>query len=290
MSADLPTRIKPKINVETKVSTYDKLNATLIACIILAGFLFTALFLIWLTTAFDFSRRAAGPLVSANVTRDSKIEGVADDIFEPGVEEFPEVETPQLANALEAVTEAVSSVRASLETRSGDAEQMGAGLGYGSRESGPGIGGDGIPEYRRWIINYESDDINVYAKQLSFFNIDIGVIHQTRNDIWRVHDVGGTPSVVKTDRERENKTLRFAHKKIRMQRWDQQLCKRAGVDLTNTIQAQFYSEEARTQIRQIEAAALEGTGRTLVEVRNTILKVVPIGDGFEFVVIDILYR
>jgi hypothetical protein len=290
LSADVPTRVKPAFNVETKASSYDKLNAALIACIILAGFVFTALFLIWLTTAFDFSRRAAGPIVSANEMGDSKPEGVADDILEPGVEEFPEVETPQLANALEAVTDAVSSVRASLEKRSGDAAQMGTGRGYGSREGGPGIGGDGIPEYKRWIINYETDDINTYAKQLSFFNIDIGVIHQTRNDIWRVHDVGGTPSVVKTNRERENETLRFAHKKMRMQRWDQQLCQRAGVDLTNTIQAQFYSEEARGTIRAAEAAALEGTGKTLVEVKNTIFKVVPTGNGFEYVVIDILYR
>ena len=290
MSADFPTRIKPKLDVETKVSIYDRLNAALIACIVIAGFLFAALFLIWLTTAIDFSRRAAGPIVVANEMGDSKPEGVSDDILVPGVDEFPELEEQQLASKLELVNEAVSSVRASLEASRGSAVQMGTGRGYGSREGGPGKGGDAIPEYKRWIINYESDDINVYAKQLSFFGIDIGVIHQTRNDIWRVHDVGGTPSVIETNREREHETLRFAHKKMRMQRWDRQLCKRAGVDLNNTLQAQFYSKEARQQIRQAEAAALEVTGKTLVEVKNTIFKVVPAGNGFEFVVIDFLYR
>ncbi len=55
--------------------------------------------------------------------------------------------------------------------------QMGKGGGFGSREGGPGTGGDGIPEYKRWIINYESENIDTYAKQLSFFNIDVGVIH-----------------------------------------------------------------------------------------------------------------
>ena len=290
MSTEFTTQPKIKLSVETKASRYDRLNAVLIAFITLFGFLFAVLFLIWLTSVFDFSRRVAGPLVVANEPGDSKPEGVADDILEPGVEEFPETEVPQLANALEAVTDAVSSVRASLEKRSGDAAVMGAGRGYGSREGGPGTGGDGIPESKRWIINYEAGDINTYAKQLSFFNIDIGVIHQTKNDIWRVNDVGGAASVQKTSRERENKSLRFTHEKIRMRRWDQELCKRAGVDLANTVQAQFYPEATRVIIRGVEAAALEGTGRTLNQVKNTILKVVPVGNGYEFVVIDILYR
>lgn len=290
MSTEHTTRPRINLTVETTASNYDRLNALLISCIFLFGFLFAVLFLIWLTSVFDFSRPVAGPIVTANEPGDTKPEGVADDILEPGVEEFPEIEVPQLANALEAVTDAVSSVRASLEKRSGDAAVMGAGRGYGSRDGGPGTGGDGIPESKRWIITYEADDINTYASQLSHFNIDIGVIHQTKNDIWRVHDVAGALSVIKTSRERENKTLRFTHEKIRMKRWDQELCKRAGADLTNTVQAQFYPEETRQIIRVVEAAALEGTGRTLSQVKNTILKVVPGGNGFEFVVIDILYR
>ena len=290
MSSEFTTLPKLKLNVETKASRYDRLNAVLIACIILFGFLFAVLFLIWLTSIVDFSRRVAGPVVIADEAGDSKPEGVADDILEPGVEEFPETEVPQLANALEAVTDAVSSVRGALEKRSGDAALMGKGRGYGSREGGPGKGGDGIPEYKRWIINYEADDINTYARQLSFFNIDLGVIHQTRNDVWRVHDVGGGASVIKTNRERENDTLRFHHEKIRMRRWDSELCKRSGVDLSNTVQAQFYPEETRAIIRRVEQAALEGTGRTLNQVKNTILKVVPGGDGYEFIVVEILYR
>ncbi|MFT5301711.1 MAG: hypothetical protein ACI814_002517 [Mariniblastus sp.] len=278
------------LNVQTKASRYDNLNAWLLSSIMLFGFLFSVLFLIWFTSVFDFSRRAAGPILVVSDPGDSKPEGVADDVLEPGVEEFPEVEVPQLANALEAVTDAVSSVRASLEKRSGDALEMGAGRGYGSREGGEGGGGDGIPEYKRWIIHYEADDMRSYAKQLSFFDIDIGVMHQTRPDIWRVHDVGNSPSVIKTDRDREAKTLRFSHSKMKMKRWDQELCKRAGVDLSNTLQAQFYPEATRAKIRIVENAGLEGTGKLLNEVKNTILKVVPEGGGYKFVVLDILYR
>lgn len=281
---------RPRLNVETKPSSYDQVNAALVASLMLFGFLFAVLFLIWLTSVFDFSRPVAGPIPVQNDPGDTKPEGVADDVLEPGVEEFPEVEVPQLANALEAVTDSISSVKASLEKRSGDAAQMGSGSGYGSREGGSGTGGDGIPEYKRWIINYESDDIGTYAKMLSHFNIDIGVIHQTRNDIWRVQNVGSGGVAVKSDRAREDKTLRFSHKKALMKRWDQELCKRAGVDLSNTITAQFYPESTRQEIRQVEAAALAERGRELREVRNTILKVEPGGSGYIFTVTDIVYR
>jgi len=290
LSSDFPTMPHINLHVETKTTPYDRLNAALIASIILFGFLFAVLFLIWLTTVFDFSARSAGPMVTANDPGDSKPEGVADDILEPGVEEFPEVEVPQLANALEAVTDAVSSVRANLEKRSGDAAEMGRGGGYGSRDGGPGSGGDGIPEYKRWIINYEAEDIGTYAKQLSFFDIDLGIIHQIKNDIWRVNDVGGGLKVIQTNRTRENKSLRFQHKKPRMRRWDQELAKRAGVQLDNTVQCQFYPEKTRVVIRQAEAAALADTGRKLNEVRNTIFKVEQGGSGYVFTVIDILYR
>ena len=167
---------------------------------------------------------------------------------------------------------------------------MGAGRGFGSREGGPGSGGDGIPEHERWIINYEASDIGDYAKQLSFFNIDIAVVHKTKNDVWRVHDVGKRASVIKSNRKNENKTLMFGHKKMRMQRWDQELCKRAGVELSDTAQWQFYPEETRVIVRTVEAAYLQEIGKSLAEVKNTVLKIEPDGRGYKFTVLDMTFR
>lgn len=291
MSTDFPTREHPVLSVETQVSKFDLLNAMLVSMIMIIGFLVLAMFLIWLTTAFDFSKQKTAVVLEVSEdTGDEKPEGEADDILEPGVEEFPEVDVPQLANALEAVTDAVSSVRGSLEERSGMASEMGKGGGFGSREGGPGGGGGGVPEYKRWIINYESDSIDTYAKQLSFFDIDIGVVHNSSDRIVRIRDPGGSPSVIQSNRTNELKTLRFMHKKPQMQRWDQTLATRQGVPLDDCLTCQFYPEATRQIIRQVEAQALEGTGKKLIEVRNTILKVIPTGSGFEFKVLDILYR
>ena len=276
----------------TKVSHYDTLNGMLVSAIVVVGFLVTLLFLIWLTMVLDFSRRQPAMLVAYEEPfGNEKPEGFEDDIYEPGVEEFPEVETPQLKDALEAVTEAVSSVRANLEARDGDAAEMGRGAGFGSRDGGPGTGNaDVIPEHKRWKIDYESNNISEYAKQLSFFEIDIGTVQQNTNGIVRLRDVGGSPQAISTDRKAEKKTLYFSHEKRRMRRWDETLVKNNGIDLEGSFTVQFYPMKTRVLLRQIEQAYLTEVGRTLRDVRRTYFKVVPSAGGFEFKLTDMNFR
>ena len=251
----------------------------------------TLLFLIWYTNL----ERDVKPVVIVEPpfsedSGDSKPEGVADDELEPGVEDFPEIETPQLAMALEAVTDAVSAIRANTDAVSGSALLQGAGRGAGSRDGGGDGSGTGIPEYKRWVINYESTDINQYADQLSFFNIDIGVVKSDSNDIFRVRDPGGSAQLINSNRDQEQKTLRFSHKQQRMKRWDQVIGKRAGANTDRALLCQFYPESVRQTIRRVEAEALAEKGRKLSDVRQTILKVQPASSGFEFVVLDFNYR
>jgi len=288
MSTEL--RYKPKINVETKSSSYDRVNAILVAALVMFGFLFAVLFLIWVTTVVDFSRPTDTPIVvTGDDLGEEKPKGEADDAEDPGVEEFPEVETPQLANALEAVADSVSSVQGALEKRSGSAKQMGKGTGFGSREGGGG-GGDGIPEYKRWIINYSASDTNTYAQQLSFFNIDIGVASETKQSIKRLVDPAGARRVVSSDRKTEGKNIYFVHKKQRFLAWDRALAERAGIDTNAALTVLFYNDATRQIIRTVEAARLKELGKTLADVKNTILKVVPSGNGYKFEVTDIIYR
>lgn len=294
MSSTAKSKLKKvQFDVETRVSSYDRLNAILISVILLFGFLVTVLFMLWLTTVFDYSDKTAVAMTATiGEEGDEKPEGFEDDILEPGVEEFFEVETPQLATALEAVTEAVSSVRANLDKRSGDAAAMGKGGGYGSREGGPGGTGKGIPDYKRWNINYESENIEEYARQLDYFKIEIGVVatQKGNNDIWRVSNVSSGPRVQKTSRANENKTLRFAHVKQRMKKWDQILCKRAGAPLDNTALVQFYPEDTRQYIRQQEANFLAAAGRELKDVKKTMIKVEKGEAGkYVYTITEILY-
>ena len=292
MSTESSLRYKPKINVETKSSSYDRVNAILIASLVMFGFLFAVLFLIWVTSVVDFSRPTDGLLIiDGDKAGEDKPKGEADDAEDPGVEEFPEIETPQLANALEAVADSVSSVQGALEKRSGSAKQMGKGSGFGSREGG-GNGGDGIPEYKRWIINYSAADTDTYAKQLSFFSIEIGVVAEAKQSIKRLVDPSGARRVVNSDRktETEAKNIYFVHKKQRFLAWDRSLAERAGIDTNAALTVLFYNDQTRQIIRTVEAQKLQEFGKKLADVKNTIFKVVPSGNGYKFEVTEIIYR
>ena len=290
MNAESSLQQKPKFNVETKSSTYDRVNAILVASLVMFGFLFTALFLIWVTSVVDFSQRTVGPAVKVGEEiGEEKPKGEADDAEDPGVEEYPEVDTPQLANALEAVSNSVSSVQGALEKRSGSAQQMGKGSGFGSRDGGGG-GGDGIPEYKRWIINFSAADPETYAQQLSYFSIDIGVVSETRQSIKRLVDPARAKRVINSNRKTEAKNLYFVHKKQRFLAWDRLLAKDSGIDTKASLTVQFYPEKTRQIIRNVEAAKLSEVGKELVDVKNTILKVVPDGSNYKFEVTGLIYR
>ena len=291
MSTETSLRQKPKFNVETKSSNYDRVNAILVAALVMLGFLFAVLFLIWVTSVVDFSRPAAGPIiVTSDEEGEDKPKGEADDAEDPGVEEFPEVETPQLANALEAVTDSISSVQGALEKRSGTAKQMGKGSGFGSREGG-GNGGGGIPEYKRWIINFSAADPDTYAKQLSFFSIDIGVVSETKQSIERLVDPAGSKSIIKSNRktETEAKNVYFVHKKQRFLAWDKVLAGEAGISTDNSLTVLFYPEKTRAVIRQAEANKLQEAGKSLKDVKNTNIKVVPDGNNYKFEITGFIY-
>lgn len=293
MSGDssIDSGIRPKLSVETGVSRYDIVNGALVSSIALVGFLTTMLFLIWLTTILEFNSEATAIAAYEQPFGDEKPEGYEDDVLEPGVEEFPEVEEPVLKDALEAVTDAVSSVRANLEAVDGDSEVMGSGRGRGSIDGGDGTGGgDVIPEYKRWKIEYKSSDIGSYAKQLSFFNIDIGAVSINSNEIDRVRDAGGAMQVIASDRAKEKKSIYFAHEKQKLRRWDARLVTQAGVSMDGRNTVQFYPNETRGILRQVEGEYLQSISRTLPEVRRTFFQIVEDGGGFKFKVTKVEFR
>ena len=292
-SAAKPVDGRPVYNVETGVSSFDKLSGALIASIALFGFLAAILFLIWLTTAFNFGRDAEPIVPFLDSYGDEKPEGYEDDVLEPGVEEFPEVEEPVLKDALESVTDALSSVSASLEAIDGDSPVVGSGSGAGSIDGGEGSGdADVVPEHRRWKIEYAADNIEVYADQLSFFRIDIGVVSIDSNEIIRIVDPGGESRTVVSDRARENKarSLFFGHTKKKLKRWDQRLVSQAGVELVGKDFGQFYPNDTRGLLRSVEAEYLKSQNKTVPDVGKTFFKIVPSGNGFSFAVSSMQFR
>ncbi|MEZ6094621.1 MAG: hypothetical protein R3C03_10350 [Pirellulaceae bacterium] len=284
---DVPLR--PALNIEVEVSRYDRTVASLSSAILVVGFLVTILFLVWLGAAYRF-QRILPPIFIRSVEAE-KPDGVADEILEPGVEEFPEVEFPQIAMALEVVTHALSSVRASSEHFSGDATQTGPGRGPGGSRKGVDTGpGHVVPEYKRWKIGYEASTVETYSKMLSYFNIDVGLVYSSKNDIARLVDPGGAGRIVWSSRAEESNSVYFAHETLQLQRFDNALFKRKGIETGEAFTVQFYPEPTKEMLRSLEQAYLQKINRKLENVQDTRFQVVPTPTGYEFVVTDIKFR
>ncbi len=283
---------RPQLTADTRVSGYDKLSAFLVAGVVVIGFLVFLLFMIWLTLIVDFGGRKAPVVILELAGNDNRPEGVADDWLEPGVEEFPEVETPQLADALEATTEAVSTIRAQLETVDGNAAEMGAGRGLGdARARGPGSGNANIiPEADRWKIEIAASSQAEYMAILESFGITMGAVSELSNLIQYVDNLTAASPAVTDGERKDEKRLFFMNTKNRLRRWDQNKVASAGIDLKNTLVGHFYPAELRQQLLQLEAAVYDAAGKDLTEVRQTLFRVRPRGSGYEYFVENIEYR
>ncbi len=276
--------------VETRVSSYDKLNAILLSLLMLFGLFVALLFFMWL------SSNAANELPVASEENfligdpgEEAPEGIGNDLEEPGVEEFPEVETPQLADALLAVTNSISTILARNEMRDGNAAQMGRGTGLGTLGGGGG-GGHGRPS---WNVEFEAKDRNSYYQQLSFFKIEIGAIHKLNNNVYRLADPAGAAALRTSDRstEKTNKTVLFSHRIRRLEEWDKDLLRKADLqNLDDFILGQVYPQPLINQLRGVETAYAKSKGHEVAEVRATTFKVVPGGAGYQLEVTEQTYR
>lgn len=286
--------MKPNLNVETEVSAYDKVNVTLQVLLLMIGLGVGLMLMIWLTSHFKWRTPLAAVEISEEMLEgeegEKAPEGVAEDFFEPGVEEFPDVETPQLMDALEAVTNAVSSVRANNAFMDGDAAEMGKGRGLGHKRGGGGGGNGVIPEAKRWRIEYTAPDLDTYSKQLSAFQIDVGSIVKDNNDVFRLRDPAGARQVINSSRASEEKVLYFGHQKPKLRQWDERLLRKANVPYSNSLVVQFYPESTRVILRGLEKQRLEQNQRNLKQVKNTIFRLQTGTKGPEFIVVDQIYR
>ncbi len=275
-----------------KVSGYDKVSAFLTSTITIIGTLVIMMFLMWLTLVIKWAPSTVDATVTEMIGDDLPPLGVADDWQPPGVEEFPEVETPQLADALEATTDAVSSVRAQLEMVDGTAMEMGRGTGLGDiRGGGNGRGGRApISEADRWKIDIAASTQAEYMTILQHFGITLGVVHKLSNLIEYVSDLTSATPSYREGLRKDEKRLFFINRQNRLRIWDQNKAKSAGCTVDQSvICGHFYPPELRARLLALEKAVYEPAGRSLLDVKETFFEIRSSGGGYDYVVKNIVY-
>ena len=159
------------------VSAYDRSSATLMSLLIIVGVAVLMLFIVWVTGRVFIKQKAVAPQL-VEPPQGGNAMGSSRELEQPGELELEDLAEPQLEETLDALTDVVSNQLATLDTLGGDAAASTEGGGAGdSRLPGPGTGdSDAIPRWQRWEILFAASNLDVYARQLDFFRIELAAV------------------------------------------------------------------------------------------------------------------
>ena len=278
---------------KTAVSQYDLVSGFLIASVGLVGFITGLLFLLFLLNMEWDKQPDAEMFVFEDLAGFENPEGIAEDFEEPGVEELADVEEPQLADALEMVTDAVSTTRAAIEAVDGTAAQMGTGKGLGDkRQSGLGGGGTGKGNpAEHWVVKYSTSSKEAYGAQLDFFGIEVGSLSKDTSLIEYANKVSaGKPSYRKGTRKDEKRVYFKKPNNHPVLRWDKAFLQAAGAQTSNRYVFTFYPPATFKKLFDLEKAALNKAGKQMTDVKRTVFTVgARSGGGYEYKLNTITY-
>ncbi len=276
MSAPASPSRKPDA-YRLKVSSYDRAAGLVVALLILLGAAAILLFIIWWTSRISLGQAAVpvemidlgtgeGPLGGG-----MQLEGPTD--LEVGIDE------PTLTATLD-------SIALALDARAASFEQVKVGEGGGSRGeghgSGPG-GGDGTGSgfNLQRDFRFEPKNLNVYARQLDFFGIELGVVMPNDQMIYVYNLSQPKPDTRRGPPDREK--YYFTWLRGELQQADRDLIARAGVSGRGRIILKYLPKKW-----ELDLIAKEKAYRGLEhgDIRKTVFAVRRTADGYAFEVID----
>ncbi len=280
-----------------KTQKVDVVASLLMAGLVLIGLLVFLLFVLWLTQTFSWK---AGDIKLAEervAGRGDHAAGFERDIEPPGAEEVEELTEPTLAETLEAVTEAVTSVAATLDSVTTDSAISATGSGRGdSRPPGPlGEGDDIVPRFERWELKFQAKGAKAYAEQLDFYGIELGCIGGGVSTVDYAFNLASAPQTRSGSSADENKRTRLYfmwRQDGPLKEYDRQLLTSAGVRTQGRQLLKFIPKELEDRLAQTEMRYAISKGHSTVkEIAKTIFESQATASGdYDFVVIEQRYR
>ena len=142
----------------------------------------------------------------------------------------------------------------------------------------------GSPWPRHWQVAFSFDDVDVYARQLGFFGIELGVLQPDNKIIYAYNLNKPRPDsrVVSNPAVNENRYY-LTWRNGEMQQADRELLARAGIDPGERLALKFLPREIERQLAILERNYRNATPR---EIARTRFGVRAEGKGFAFYVVE----
>ncbi|GIW97222.1 MAG: hypothetical protein KatS3mg111_0555 [Pirellulaceae bacterium] len=287
---------KPVEVVTLKTQKVDIVASLLLSLLYIIGLVVFLLFIVWLTENFTW-RAGDIKVLEENVAgRGDHAEGFERDIEPPGAEEVEELAEPSLAETLEAVTEAATSVAASVDAIDSNSMASVTGTGRGdSRPPGPlGEGDDIVPRFERWELKFQAKGLKQYAEQLDFYKIELACIGGGVSTVDYAFNFTRGPQKRSGTSAEENKLGRLYfmwRTETPLRDYERQLLQQAGIPTQGRQMLKFIPKDLENLLANIELEYAKSKGHSSVkEIEKTVFESRPTASGFEFTVIEQRYR
>ncbi len=288
----MPPDERTRSSYELAVSPYDRAASLLVALLLFVGIVVLGLLIVFFTSRV-FTRQKAVAVTMTQVAgrAENAAFGFSRDLEPPGVEQYPDLLQPQLQETLTALPQVVAEKLAQLDDRAIDAE-MAAGAGRGAGDARQvGAQGEGlvekIPRAERWEVRFEATSLDVYARQLDHFGIELATILAADNKVhYASHLAKARPDRRSADPAAE-KRLYMTWRSGPLSAADRDLLARAGIPVGGGIMLQFYPAETENILAELERQ--RAGKRDVNEIRKTIFGVRQQDDTYAFYVIDQKY-
>lgn len=288
------------LEVDTKAMRTNKVeqvSSLLVSIAVLLGGAVGMLFMMFLMQ-MDWSRQE--PQLTLEVERiagrGDNAAGFERDFDPPGADEVEQLSEPAMEQTLQMVTDAISSIAASMDTINSATSMSGEGTGKGdSRPPGPeGEGVDGVHRGERWELKFSARDRKAYANQLEAFGIELAAIGGGVATIDYATNLGKTPTPRSGTRDEEKRLFFTYITNNALMQYDKALLQAAGVNIRDRTILKFIPKNIEDSLALAEKAYyLEKRSKDfrVSDIAKTIFECRPGKSGkFEWVVIDQRYR
>lgn len=275
----------------------DQVSSLLLSLVLMVGMAVLLLGLLFLMTTIRSSPKKIVLEPERIAGRGDHAAGFERDFDPPGADEVEQLSEPAMEQTLQMVTDAISSISASLDSVDSAMSTSGNGTGKGdSRPPGPeGEGDDIVPRFERWELKFTARDKRNYSIQLEFFKIELAAIGGGKPTVDYASNLSSSPTKRSGPGDAEKRLYFMYRNEGVLLQYDRALLSSAGVQHNGRVVLKFIPKETEEVLAQAEAAYyLEKRSKEfrVTDIAKTVFECRPNskGKGFEWVVIDQRYR
>lgn len=160
--------------------------------------------------------------------------------------------------------------------------KVGSAKGSGKRPLGIGGGRGGVPSEQRWFVKFDDGSLDLYARQLDFFGIELGAFFPppTKKIVYLTNIASDSPTKREVNSGADNR-LHMTHQGGARMQADRELFGKAGVGTDGAVLLHFYSKDAE---KKLITSELSYRNKKASEIRRTYFRVTKDGAGFKFTV------